>query len=555
MTNIVCERPYAFYFLLFLIPSLLISFFRHRKIAKKMNLFTVAGENASYSKRMKRLPFALLSRSVLRCFAWVSLVLAYSGISWGTYLEPVGKSGSSVAMVFDISYSMTARDAQAGNSRLGASAEYASMLLSHIQGSFVSAVLAKGDGVTVVPLTEDRAAIESLLSSLSPNLMSVGGTSLGKGVRTALKNFPKKSSALSTIWVFTDGEETDGLLEGAITDALKSGVSVCVVGFGSQKGENVLAGDGKTSIHTALRAENMRKTCASASEKIRSGSSVPVSAAFVDSSESGSAIKVLNFAKGNKISSSGMDDSSLTYEVRPVQRHSLFLLLSLIFVVLSFIVSELDMNAETVFSKKIKSASKKTSILLIFVLFSSCSARFDGAKKILEGSWKFHQKNMTGATADFLQTFTEAKENGDLLLSEYALYNLGSVYIAQNEKIAALEKFSSISSDAPLRVRFSALFNMGVIFYRNGDYENAVKCFRSALKIDGSSMSAKVNFELSMLKSESDSKILENSLANANEAEKFSGMQEAVFNMIRESDKKQWKNGENIQNGLGANDF
>ena len=84
---------------------------------------------------------------------------------------------------------------------------------------------------------------------------------------------------------------------------------------------------------------------------------------------------------------------------------------------------------------------------------------------------------------------------------------------------------------------------MGVIFYRNGDYENAVKCFRSALKIDGSSMNAKVNLELSMLKSESDSKILENSVGEASETEEFSRMQEAVFNIIRESDKKQWKNG------------
>ena len=554
MTNIACERPYAFYFLLLLIPALLISFLRHRKIVKKINSFTVVSQNDSYPKRMRRLPVVMFLRSFLRSLSWVSLVFAYAGISWGTYLEAVGKTGSSVAMVFDISYSMMAKDAQAGQTRLSASGEYASMLLSHIQGSLLSVVLAKGDGATVVPLTEDRAATESILASLSPGLMSVGGTSLGKGVRTALKNFPKKSSALSSIWIFTDGEETDGLLEGAIADALKSGVSVCIVGFGSLKGTKVLAGDGKTSIYTALRAENMKKVCSSALKKIRSGSYMPVEAAFVDSSESGSAIKVLNFLKGNRVDSSGKDDSSVTYEVRPVQRHSLFLFLSLIFVILSFVVSELDVHGEN-FSLPKKSAPKKASTLALLVLFCSCSARFEGGKKILEGSWKFHQRNLNGATADFLQTFQEATEVGDSVLAEYALYNLGSAYIMQNEKDAALEKFSSVSSDAPLRVKFSSLFNTGVIFYRNGDYENAVKCFRSALKIDGSSMNAKVNLELSMLKSEADSKILENSVGEASETEEFSRMQEAVFNIIRESDKKQWKNGENINNGSGANDF
>lgn len=48
------------------------------------------------------------------------LILAFAGFSWGTYLEPVQKSGTAVSLVFDISYSMNAEDAPGGMTRLEA---------------------------------------------------------------------------------------------------------------------------------------------------------------------------------------------------------------------------------------------------------------------------------------------------------------------------------------------------------------------------------------------------------------------------------------------------
>ena len=76
--------------------------------------------------------------------------------------------------------------------------------------------MAKGDGVVAVPLTEDKIMIESLLEVISPNLMTVPGTSLGKGILKAKESFPSSYGAAGRIWVFTDGEETDGQLKTAL---------------------------------------------------------------------------------------------------------------------------------------------------------------------------------------------------------------------------------------------------------------------------------------------------------------------------------------------------
>ena len=105
----------------------------------------------------------LIVRSVFIAISFIMILIAYSDIHWGTYLVPVQKSGASVSLVYDISNSMLARDCEGGLTRLKASCEYSKGLLSKMDGVSASVVLAKGDGVAAIPLTDDYGMIESLL--------------------------------------------------------------------------------------------------------------------------------------------------------------------------------------------------------------------------------------------------------------------------------------------------------------------------------------------------------------------------------------------------------
>ena len=67
------------------------------------------------------------------------------------------------AMVFDISNSMLAKDCPGNTSRLDAASLYAKKLLSKMEGTPVAVILAKGDGVAAIPLTDDTSMVESLL--------------------------------------------------------------------------------------------------------------------------------------------------------------------------------------------------------------------------------------------------------------------------------------------------------------------------------------------------------------------------------------------------------
>lgn len=552
MLDITCQRPYALYFLLLLIPAIIVSAVHCRRIVKNAGFLKLMKDSSAEMGRMRHFSVMMISRLVSGCLAWTMLVLAYSGISWGTYLEPVPKTGSSVAFVFDISYSMNVPDAPGGLTRLQAAANYASMMIPHIPSSSVSVILAKGEGVTVVPLTEDRAVIDSLLPSVSPALMSAGGSSLGKGVRAALKSFPETSGTANVIWVFTDGDETDGQLEGALSEALRKGVPVYIIGFGSESESRVLAGDGKTYVYTALRSDKIKRMCADVMSRNSRGQGDVIQVHYVDATEAGSALTLLEYI--TKAAGADGDEAQnfVSYEVKPVQRYQFFLGLAIMFFALGFIVTEIDPEK---IAMKFKRTATVSLVLSAFFLSSCSGGKISGAQTVLSSTWSWYQHKYNSAVAGFLLVAEDAAFSGDSVMQQYALYDLGTTYLMQHENEAAVLRFLQIPDSAPSDILYALWYNRGIISYKEGDYENAADCFRRALKINGKKINAKINLELSTDKAEKEAKARENVLVSASELDRNDTMESSVFQRIKENDMKQWKNAERTEKSSSATDY
>ena len=533
--NFSLERPYALLGLLFLIPAVFYTIHCFKSLNKSLTVFyneKVIEKNRKSQKRMKR---NLLLRCILRFAAWTFLVLSYAGFSWGLVSVPVQKSGVSVSCVFDISYSMTALDAPGSLSRLEASSAFADMLLSRMDDCAVSAVLAKGEGIIAIPLTEDMESVRSLLHSLSPEMMSTAGSSLGRGIEAAIRSFPRNSSQAHVIWLFTDGDETDKSLEPALTNAVKRGIPVVIIGFGSETETEVTAGDGVTTVKTALRSKLMQEVCENVNK--RNGINFDFfkagAASYVDATEVGSALKILSsvktFGKGN-------DDYTMAYEMQIVNRHKLFLALAVILYVLSFVFYEFN----------IPTINRKSTLVLLSLtsmLFISCSASLKDSKAILDSTWSWYQGNYNDATEGFITTISEADTNNKDYLKQYALYGLSVTYLMQNETEASLDRISQISKDAPEKIRFASLYNSGIIQQRKGNYREATEFFKKALLVEPSSVDAKINLELSYNQELQRVKEAETEMAPASENQNdVSSAEKSIFNRMKENDEKQWKN-------------
>lgn len=505
-------------------------------------------------------------KGLSRILAWICLVFALAGISWGSVSTPVQRNGKACAFVFDISYSMMANDAPDNLTRLEASAEYAKMLMDYMDGISISCILAKGDGIIAIPQTEDVASVYSILDILSPKMMSSQGTSLGKGIEAALKSFPSSSSKAPVILLFTDGDETDSSLLPALNKAVRQGVSVVIIGFGTVRETEVTAGDGKTVVKTALRDDKIKNICEEVNKKNQSGKNFSfiktAHTKFIDASEMSSAVKVIyelrNIPQDKKQLSSqdiltGFSDQedavTVSYEMQSVDRHQLFITLAIILFVLSLVVSEFSI-------KNLKLISKAAAIAFIPLFFTSCSSNFKDAKNILESTWNWYQKDYNKAISGFTETIDSAEKAGDDLTKQYALYGLSVTYLMQNEKNASMERLEQISPDAPVKIKFASYYNAGIIAQREGEYEKAISLFKLALLVSPDDLNAKVNLELSQTQESQKAKEGKQEMIPASEnKDSESDVEKTIFNRMRENDQKQWKNYENQEKNSSVIDY
>ncbi len=525
------EKPLALIATLAIIPTALYVWYRFKKLS-----YSVIGfyQTKAEAKIYKKLRLSMMARTILRAFAWVFAVCAYAGISWGTKNIPIQKNGCAVCLVFDISYSMNAKDSLNGASRLEASKIYAKNLISRLEGTSFSVVLAKGDGFIAIPSTEDVSSINSLLENLSPSLMTSAGSSIGKGIHAAFNAFPTNSARSNFIWVFTDGDETDSQLENALNETMKFGIPLTLIGFGSIQGAKVTAGDGKTSVHTALKSDKLKKLVDGANRTEFSKFRRKVSQEtanllkYVSAADSGSAYTLLNQIYNAQ--KKDADISPYDYETVEVKRHGLFILLSVICMILSFFAGELRLS---------RPHAIMASIVILLTLTSCRSEK----KEILHGVWNWYQGNFKTATADFLNATYDFDESE--LAEQYAIFGLASTYISLEEYEGAVDRLNQLNLSAeknPADLISAAYYNYGIIYERKSDFVTAAEYFKKAVLANPENMNAKINLELcNRQEAEKQAQNAESEMQGASENQTDSPLKNELFNLIRENDNNQWK--------------
>ncbi len=516
-------RPLYKKFLLIAIIAMLVSWFIKKIILRELSAVYIRKNLA-----VKRI-FQLLY------FAFV--VLSFLGLSWGTYLMPVKQSSHAVSFVFDISNSMNALDSYGGLSRLNSASAFASRLIENMDGTSVSVILAKGDGIEAIPLTEDSSYINSLLEIISSDLVTVPGTSLENGIIKAKKSFPENYSMASNIWLFTDGEETLGQMEKAICSCVESGIGVTIIGFGSKEETEIFAGDKRTKVRTALREDKIKAVVEAVNEKYNIYKS-NAKVSYINSNEKSSAQKLLLQIKNKE-----KENFFTTYEIKPLSRHKFFLALAFICLILSYLITE--------FNYKL---FKKFFIFgaAVFIL-SSCSQT---STKILSGTVKWQQGQYSESVEKYFEALENANRKGNQKEIDACLYNLGTAYMMMGEMESAMKMYMQISTEAEDKILFSTYYNAGIIAHEQEDYDSARDFFKKALKIDSSRVDAKINFELSVNFEQADAPQKEGQSFEGSQNDKTQDeMEKAVFEHIKENDKKQWKSNEETPQRNLADDY
>jgi len=147
--------------------------------------------------------------------------------------------GLDLVVALDFSRSMLAKDVYP--SRLERAKRELEQLLDTRGGDRVGVVAFAGESLTYPPTT-DYAAVKLFWRDLGPWDMPVGGTAIGRAIRSALDQLVALrgnggATRGQAILLLTDGEDTESEPLQMADEASKLGVKIFTVGIGSRSGE------------------------------------------------------------------------------------------------------------------------------------------------------------------------------------------------------------------------------------------------------------------------------------------------------------------------------
>ncbi|MBI3510097.1 MAG: VWA domain-containing protein [Bacteroidetes bacterium] len=176
--------------------------------------------------------FILLFASV------IFLVAAVAGPQLAGGKQKVKNTGIDIVLVVDISNSMLARDLQP--SRLERAKLGLLQFIPKTGEDRLGIVVFAGQAYSQLPLTSDHSAAEMVVNSLSPDIISMQGTSIGAAIDRATSSFIKDDSKRGkAIILISDGEnhEDDAVEESK--RAAEQGIIVNCIGIGSTTGAKI----------------------------------------------------------------------------------------------------------------------------------------------------------------------------------------------------------------------------------------------------------------------------------------------------------------------------
>ena len=184
----------------------------------------------------QRTPLLLLS------FAWLFSIVALAGPVWEQLPQPVQKREDAMVIVFDLSLSMFAPDHQP--TRLDLAKRKLRDILAMRKEGQTALVVYAGDAHTVTPLTDDVVTIESLVPSLSPNIMPLFGSNPVAAVDLAIGLLDEVEASRGRVLFMTDG--INGFSEEQLlaNRLLETDYELLIMGIGTEQGAPIRTSDG-----------------------------------------------------------------------------------------------------------------------------------------------------------------------------------------------------------------------------------------------------------------------------------------------------------------------
>ncbi len=228
-------NPEGFY-LLFLIPILVIFFLKARK--RKIQSLHKFGnitllEKLTSSSGFKGKPH----RYIFFLLALTFLILSIARPQWGTSMQTIKRKGLDLLIALDTSKSMLAEDIKPN--RLERAKYEIAHFIDNLQGDRIGVICFAGTSFVQCPLTLDYAAAKLFLKAIDTQIIPIGGTAIGKAIEKSCQAFIKEERKHKVLILLTDGEDHESEPLEAAKEAAREGIKIYTIGLGSEAGEPI----------------------------------------------------------------------------------------------------------------------------------------------------------------------------------------------------------------------------------------------------------------------------------------------------------------------------
>jgi Ca-activated chloride channel homolog len=179
---------------------------------------------------------------ILLFVAWLLSIIALAGPVWEQLPQPVQKREDALVIVLDLSLSMFAPDHTP--SRLDLAKRKLRDILALREEGQTALVVYAGDAHVVTPLTDDVVTIESLVPSLSPNIMPLFGSNPTEAITLATGLLDETDASRGKVLLMTDG--ISGFDEELLITELfaENDYELLIMGIGTEEGAPIRTNDG-----------------------------------------------------------------------------------------------------------------------------------------------------------------------------------------------------------------------------------------------------------------------------------------------------------------------
>jgi len=191
-------------------------------------------------------------KALLLIAAFISIVTALTEPKWNPQAQKIKREGRDVVILLDTSRSMLAEDIKPN--RLERAKIAITDLMEMLKGDRIAIVTFAGNSTVKCPLTQDYAFVRTVLSDISIESTSRGGTLIGDAIRKATEEvFDRKSREYKDIILITDGEDHESFPVQAAEKAASEGIRIIAIGLGDENEGSRIPITGPNGAKTFLK--------------------------------------------------------------------------------------------------------------------------------------------------------------------------------------------------------------------------------------------------------------------------------------------------------------